>query len=151
MCPAGEIAIRILHAKEKEKKKNIGCAAFVFTYDSRVSVPFLLYPKLHSSLTWVKGGNQGTQHSLAPGGGGGGAGSSLPLAIPVRDPWRSNERLRCSLSVVEICWKRGVDGSLPFWESPCCCGLCSINLRGLLGRFMKLLLMGHGNLRRAVP
>lgn len=74
MCPAGEIAIRILHAKEKEKKKNIGCAAFVFTYDSRVSVPFLLYPKLHSSLTWVKGGNQGTQHSLAPGGGGGGQG-----------------------------------------------------------------------------
>lgn len=39
----------------------------------------------------------------------------------------------------------------PLLESPCCCGLCSINLRGLLGRFMKLLSMGHGNLRRAVP
>lgn len=122
MCPAGEIAIRILDAKKKEKKKNIGCAAFVFTYDSRVSVPFLLYPKVHSSLTWVKGGNQGTQHSLAPGRDGWGAGSSLPLAIPVRDPWRSNERLRCSLSAVEICRKREVDGSLPFWSLPAAVG-----------------------------
>lgn len=40
--------------------------------------------------------------------------------------------------------------SSTFPESPCCSGLCSINLTDLLGKFMKFLWKGQGDLRRVV-
>ena len=53
-----------------------------------------------------------------------------------------------SLSLVEFCQRVGVDEPSTFLESPCCSGLCSINLTGLLGKLMKFLLKGQENLRK---